>query len=62
MRKFDLNYHIIDRCNKNCIACGHYAPLAPKEDNGVTVEDFRKDLELCGFLRPYIKKFRNYPF
>lgn len=57
MRKFDLNYHIIDRCNKNCIACGHYAPLAPKEDNGVTVEDFRKDLELCGFLRPYIKKF-----
>ncbi len=57
MEQFNLNYHVIDRCNKNCIACGHYAPLAKPTDEGVSVEDFRKDLELCSFLKPYIKTF-----
>lgn len=57
MEKININYHIIDRCNKNCIACGHYAPLAPQDDKGVSVEDFRKDLELINFLRPHIDRF-----
>lgn len=56
MEKFNLNYHVIDRCNKNCVACGHYAPLADPNEEGVTVEQFRKDLELCSFLRPHINE------
>lgn len=57
MDKFNLNYHVIDRCNRNCVACGHYAPLASPADKGVSVEDFRRDLDLCGFLRPHVNRF-----
>lgn len=57
MENFNLSYHVIDRCNKNCVACGHYAPLASPNDKGVGVEQFRKDMELCKFLKPYVDKF-----
>lgn len=57
MEKFNLCYHVIDRCNKNCTACGHYAPLASRKDKGVGVEDFRRDLGIAGFLRPCIDRF-----
>lgn len=57
MIKFNLNYHVIDRCNKNCIACGHYAPLADPRDTGVSVEQFKKDLDTCEFLKPHVREF-----
>ena len=56
-KKFDLSYHVIDRCNKNCIACGHFSPLADKNDNGVTVEQFTKDVESAAFLSPNVRHF-----
>lgn len=56
-RKFDLSYHVIDKCNKNCIACGHFSPLADENDEGVTPEQFKKDMEAAKFLLPNVKTF-----
>lgn len=54
--KIDINYHVIDRCNKNCIACGHFAPLADPSDEGVSIEQFTNDMKSLYNIRECIHK------
>lgn len=51
-----LEYSIIDSCNKNCKSCSHYAPLA-KSKNAISIEEFKKNTELLHKIIPDVHSF-----
>lgn len=55
-KTIDLSYHVIDKCNKNCIACGHFSPLVSYKDEGVSLKQFEEDLKSVMILKPNINK------
>lgn len=46
MSNFYLNidYHVTDRCNLNCVSCGHFCPLVPVTTKDISLEQAKKDL------------------
>lgn len=51
-----IEYSIIDTCNKNCKACSHFAPLA-KQSNKVSVEEFVKNTKILHNIIPDVHTF-----
>ena len=47
----------MDKCNKNCIACGHFSPLVSDNDEGVDTITFEEDLKSILYLKQYINEF-----
>lgn len=41
----DISVHVTNRCNKNCVSCGHFAPLVPSDDPDLTPDEFRMSME-----------------
>ena len=52
----NIDYHITEKCNKNCNCCGHFIPLAPSHLKHKTVEDVKSDLRN---LLPYTDYISN---
>ncbi len=48
----NVDYHITDKCNLNCVSCNHFCPLVPKEAEHKSMKQIEKDLRL-------LSKFRN---
>lgn len=48
---YNIDYHIIDRCNLNCKACNHFCPLVPSTDKGKSIEQIIADLTLLSKLK-----------
>ena len=44
MKLDNIDYHIWDSCNLNCVSCNHFAPLCV-EPNQITLEQARMDFE-----------------
>lgn len=51
-----LEYSIIDTCNKICKACSHFAPLA-KQPNKVSLEEFIKNTKILHNIVPDVHTF-----
>jgi len=46
-RKIDnIDYHVTDRCNLNCVSCGHFSCLVPPTVGHKTIDTIKKDLEI----------------
>lgn len=56
-KKFNVSYHVMDKCNKNCIACGHFSPLVSDTDTGVDLFTFEEDIKSILFLKQHIERF-----
>lgn len=48
---YNIDYHIIDRCNLNCQACNHFCPLIPATDECKSIEQITADLMLLSKLK-----------
>lgn len=51
-----IEFSIIDTCNRNCKSCSHFAPLA-KQDNEISASDFVKQIEILHSLIPDVHTF-----
>ena len=51
-----IEYSIIDNCNKNCKSCSHFAPLA-KQPNKVSVEEFIENTKILHGIIPDVHTF-----
>lgn len=51
-----LEFHVIDRCNLNCVGCSHFAPIF--EDGRVEIEDFEKQMQLVSDCFENVLRFR----
>lgn len=51
-----IEYSIIDTCNRNCRSCSHFAPLA-KNANMASVEEFITNTELLHNILPDVHTF-----
>lgn len=51
---FDISIHIADRCNKNCTACGHFAPLVPQSSHDVTFDEFKESISYLEIAKGHI--------
>lgn len=51
-----IEYSIIDSCNKNCKSCSHFAPLA-KRKNAIGEEEFKTNTERLHRLIPDVHSF-----
>jgi MoaA/NifB/PqqE/SkfB family radical SAM enzyme len=40
----NVDYHITDRCNLNCVSCGHFCPLVPSDTEDKSVGTVINDL------------------
>lgn len=40
----NIDYHITDRCNLNCVSCGHFCPLVPKTVKPKSIDQIYNDL------------------
>lgn len=47
---FNVSIHVADKCNKNCVACGHFSPLVPKDTPDMTPAQF---FESVKYVIPY---------
>lgn len=52
----DVSVHVTNRCNKNCVACGHFAPLVPNSDPDLTPEEFNKSMLALHRHRDIVRK------
>ena len=46
----NVSIHVEDKCNKNCIACGHFSPLVPENTPSMTFDEF---MDTIRYLIPY---------
>lgn len=51
-----IEYSIIDSCNRNCVSCSHFSPLV-KSANEITVEEFVKNTEILYSQIPDVRTF-----
>lgn len=51
-----IEYSIIDSCNKNCKACSHFAPLAARP-NLLGLEEFARNIEILHQIVPDVHTF-----
>jgi organic radical activating enzyme len=42
----NVDYHIIDKCNLNCVGCNHFCPLVPEDNKPKKIEQIISDLAL----------------
>ena len=42
----NVDYHLTDRCNLNCVSCGHFCPLVPKDTKDKDMSTISRDLQL----------------
>lgn len=54
--KINVSIHVANRCNKNCVACGHFSPLVPKDDPDMTLDDF---IDSTRYLIPFKNSIRT---
>ena len=52
----NVSIHVEDKCNKDCISCGHFSPLVPKDTPSMTPEEFMTDIK---YLLPYRQHIRS---
>lgn len=43
-RLLNVDYHVTDKCNLNCVSCGHFCPLVPKDTKHKSIRQVLKDL------------------
>lgn len=51
-----IEYSIVDSCNKNCKSCSHFAPLA-KRINEVAIDEFVRNTEILHNIIPDVHTF-----
>lgn len=52
----NVSIHVEDKCNKNCIACGHFSPLVPENTPSMTFDEF---MDTIRYLIPYRQHIRT---
>ena len=52
-----LTYHVTHQCNKQCVSCGHFVPLVPKEEGHKSLEKITEDLHLISYYSSDIQEF-----
>lgn len=52
----NVSIHVEDKCNKNCVACGHFSPLVPGDTPSMTPEEF---IDAVRYLAPYRQHIRT---
>lgn len=43
---YNIDYHVIDKCNQNCVSCGHFCSLVPKDTPAKSLDIIKKDFSL----------------
>lgn len=51
----NVDYHITDKCNLNCVSCNHFCPLVPKEVEHKSMSQITDDLLALSRFKDYIR-------
>jgi len=50
----NVDYHLIDKCNLNCVGCNHFCPLVPENNKPKSIEQITADLALLSKFKDHL--------